>query len=276
MTATTTQPPARSLVRALPPREHPPRASALSASLTFAWRALIKIRHVPEELADVIGIPILFTLMFTYLFGGALSGSTGHYLQFLLPGTLVLAVVLVTVYTGVALNTDIASGTFDRFRSMPIWRPAPIVGGMIGDSGRYLLASALVIGLGLLMGYRPDGGIEGVLAAVGLVLVFASGLSWIWTALGLIMRSPRAIMSIGLTVLFPVTFASNVFVEPGTMPSWLKWLVDANPISHLVSAERGLMNGTPATDQIIYVLIASSILCAVFAPLTMWLYRNKT
>jgi ABC-2 type transport system permease protein len=231
---------------------------------------------VPEELADVIGIPILFTLMFTYLFGGALSGSTGHYLQFLLPGTLVLAVVLVTVYTGVALNTDIASGTFDRFRSMPIWRPAPIVGGMIGDSGRYLLASALVIGLGLLMGYRPDGGIEGVLAAVGLVLVFASGLSWIWTALGLIMRSPRAIMSIGLTVLFPVTFASNVFVEPGTMPSWLKWLVDANPISHLVSAERGLMNGTPATDQIIYVLIASSILCAVFAPLTMWLYRNKT
>jgi ABC-2 type transport system permease protein len=262
-------------VRALPPREHPPRASALSASLTFAWRALIKLRHVPEELADVIGIPILFTLMFTYLFGGALSGSTGQYLQFLLPGTLVLAVVLVTIYTGVTLNADIASGTFDRFRSMRIWRPAPIIGGMIGDSGRYLLASALVIGLGVLMGYSPDGGIDGVLAAVGLVLLFAFGLGWIWTALGLIMRSPRAIMSIGLTVLFPVTFASNVFVEPDTMPSWLKWLVDANPISHLVSAERGLMNGTAAADQIIYVVIASIVLTAIFAPLTMWLYRNN-
>jgi ABC-2 type transport system permease protein len=258
-----------------PPNERPPLPRAMSASLTFGWRAMLKLKHVPEELADVVGIPILFTLMFTYLFGGALAGSTGHYLQFLLPGTLVLAVVLVTIYTGVTLNTDLATGAFDRFRSMPIWRPAPIIGGLIGDTGRYLLASTLVIGLGLIMGYRPHGGAGGVLAAVGLILVFAFGMGWIWTALGLVMRSPRAIMSIGLTVLFPITFASNVFVAPATMPSWLHSFVNVNPISHLVTAERGLMDGTATAGQIIWVLAASVVLTAVFAPLTMRLYRNK-
>lgn len=250
-------------------------ASAVSASMTFAWRAVLKIKHVPEELGDVIGIPILFTLMFTYLFGGALAGSTGHYLQFLLPGTLVLAVILVTVYSGVALNTDLSTGAFDRFRSMPIWRPAPIIGGLIGDTGRYLLASTLVIGLGLLMGYNPAGGLGGTLAAVALVLTFAFGMGWIWTSLGLLMRSPRAIMSIGLTVLFPLTFVSNVFVDPATIPPWLHSFVDLNPISHLVTAERGLMNGTATAGQIIWVLAASAVLTAVFAPLTMRLYRNK-
>jgi daunorubicin/doxorubicin transport system permease protein len=250
-------------------------ASPLSASLTFAWRAMLKLKHVPEELGDVIGIPIVFTLMFTYLFGGALAGSTHRYLQFLLPGTLVLAVVLVTVYTGVTLNTDLSTGAFDRFRSMPIWRPAPLLGGLIGDTGRYLLASTLVIGLGLLMGFRPQGGVSGTIAAVALVLVFAFGMGWIWSAVGLLMRSPRAIMSIGLIILFPLTFASNVFVEPTTMPSWLHTFVDLNPISHLVSAERGLLNGTAETVQIVWVLVASAALTAVFAPLTMHLYRNR-
>jgi len=250
-------------------------ASPSSASLTFAWRALLKLRHVPEELGDAIGIPIIFTLMFTYLFGGALAGSTHRYLQFLLPGTLVLAVVLVTIYTGVTLNTDLSTGAFDRFRAMPIWRPAPIVGGLIGDTGRYLLASAVVIGLGLLMGFRPQGGVSGTIAAIALVLAFAFGMGWIWTAVGLTVRSPRAIMSIGLIILFPLTFASNVFVEPTTMPSWLHTFVDVNPISHLVSAERGLLNGTANTGQIAWVLGASVALTTVFAPLTMKLYHNR-
>jgi ABC-2 type transport system permease protein len=250
-------------------------STPLSASLTFAWRAMLKLKHVPEELADVIGIPILFTLMFTYLFGGALAGSTAEYLQYLLPGTLVLAVVLVTIYSGVSLNTDFATGAFDRFRSMPIWRPAPIIGGLIGDSGRYGVASALVIGLGLLMGYRPGGGVGGVVAAVVLVLVFAFAMGWLWTTVGLVMRSPRAIMSIGLTVLFPLTFVSNIFVAPATMPSWLQSFVDINPISHLVTAERGLMNGNATAGEIVWVLVASAALTAVFAPLSMRLYRNK-
>lgn len=254
----------------------PPRPSALSASLTFGWRALLKIKYVPEQLLDVIAIPIIFTLMFTYLFGGALAGSTSEYLQFLLPGTLVMTVVLVTMYAGVGLNTDITTGVFDRFRSMSIWRPAPIVGALLGDVGRYLLASTLVILLGLVLGFRPSGGVIGVLLTVALVLVFAFSLSWIWTVLGLIMRTPSAVMSVGTVVLFPLTLASNVFVNPQTMPGWLQAFVGINPVAHLVTAARSLMmHGTVTAEQIGWVLLTSAALTAIFAPLTMLLYRNK-
>jgi ABC-2 type transport system permease protein len=269
---TTTWQPADGRILASAPRPAP--AGALAASLTFAWRSLLKIKHVPEQLGDVIGIPMLFTLLFTYLFGGALAGSTGHYLQFLLPGTLALAVVFVTVYSGVTLNRDLATGAFDRFRSMPVWRPAPIVGGLIGDAGRYLLASGLVIGLGLAMGYRAHGGPAGVLAALALVLVFALALSWVWTTLGLLLRTPNAVMSIGFVILFPLTFMSNVFVDPHTMPRWLRALADINPMSHLATAARGLMAGHPGGTQLAWVLGAAAILTAVFAPLTVVLYRR--
>lgn len=213
--------------------------------------------------------------MFTYLFGGALAGSTREYLRFLLPGSLVMAVVLVTVYSGVTLNTDITKGVFDRFRSLPIWRPAPVVGALIGDTGRYLLASTLVIGLGLVLGFRPGGGIGGVLAAVALVLAFAFGLSWVWTVLGLVLRTPSSVSSVSLLVLFPLTLASNVFADPRTMPGWLQAFIGVNPVSHVVTAVRGLMYGTATAGQVGWVLLASAALTAVFAPLTVRLYRNK-
>jgi len=250
-------------------------AGPTAASLAFAWRSLLKIKHVPEQLGDVIGIPILFTLLFTYLFGGAVSGSTHDYLQFLLPGTLALAVVFVTVYSGVTLNRDLTTGAFDRFRSMPIWRPAPIVGALIGDLGRYLLAAGLVVGLGFLMGYRAHGGVLGVLAAVGLVTVFASALSWAWTSLGLVLRTPTAVMNLGFVILFPVTFLSNVFVDPATMPGWLRHLADANPISHLVTATRALMDGTATGSQVLGVVAMTAAIMLVFAPLTVVLYQRR-
>jgi ABC-2 type transport system ATP-binding protein len=259
---------------ALSARGRPPRASALSASLAFAWRALLKIKHLPEQLIDVISIPIIFTLGFTYLFGGALAGSTRTYLQFLLPGSLVMTVVLVTTYSGVTLNTDITKGVSDRFRSLPIWRPAPIVGPLIGDTGRYLLASTLVIGLGLALGFRPHGGAAGVTAAVALLLGFAFAVSWIWTTLGLVLRTPSAVSNLSLLVLFPLTLASNVFADPATMPGWLQAFIDVNPISHLVTATRGLMAGTATAGQVGWVLAASAALTAIFAPLTMHLYRG--
>jgi ABC-2 type transport system permease protein len=263
------------LLAALPARARPRRPSALSASRTFGWRALLKLRHVPEQLTDVIGIPVIFTLGFTYLFGGALAGSTRAYLQFLLPGTLVMTVVLVTTFSGVTLNTDLTTGVFDRFRSLPIWRPAPIVGALLGDTGRYLLASTLVIALGLALGYRPDGGVVGAGAAVALVLGFAFGLSWVWTALGLILRAPTAVNNLSLIVLFPLTLASNIFVDPQTMPGWLQAFIDVNPITHVVTAARGLLAGTATAGQVGWVLAASALLTAVFAPLTMRLYRNR-
>jgi ABC-2 type transport system permease protein len=253
----------------------PVPAGPLSASLVFGWRSLLKIKHVPEQLGDVLGIPILFTLMFTYLFGGALAGSPGDYLQFLLPGTLVLAVVFVTVYTGITLNRDLATGAFDRFRSLPVWRPAPIVGALIGDTGRYLLAASLVIILGLIMGYDAGGGPLGVVAAVVIVIVFAVSLSWAWTALGLVLRTPNAVMSVGFVLLFPITFLSNVFVDPDTMPAGLRAFAEVNPISHLVTAARGLMDGNATAGEVLWVLAASALLTAVFAPLTTWLYRRR-
>jgi daunorubicin/doxorubicin transport system permease protein len=252
--------------------DRPARAGALSASRTFAWRGLLKIKHVPEQLGDVIGIPILFTVMFTYLFGGALAPSTGAYLQYLLPGTMVMAVSLVTVYAGVTLNTDVSTGAFDRFRSMPIWPPAPVVGGLIGDVGRYLLASSLVIALGMAMGFRPAGGAAGVASAVALVLVFALSLSWLWTTLGLLLRTPNSVQIAGILVLLPLTFASNVFVSPRTMPGWLRTVVDLNPVSHLATAARSLMAGTFPPGQVLWVVAASAALTVVFAPLTLHLY----
>jgi ABC-2 type transport system permease protein len=253
----------------------PSRPSALAASRTFAWRAMLKLKHVPEQLTDVIGLPVIFTLGFTYLFGGALAGSTRAYLQFLLPGTLVMTVVLVTTFSGVTLNTDITTGVFDRFRSLPIWRPAPIVGALLGDTGRYLLAATIVIALGLALGYRPEGGIVGVLAAVALVLGFAFGLSWVWTTLGLVLRTPTAVNNLSLLVLFPLTLASNIFVDPQTMPGWLQAFIDVNPITRLVTATRGLLAGTATAGQVGWVLAATAVVTAVFAPLTMQLYRNR-
>ena len=276
-TPTTPTQPVReeSLHSVLSARTRPSRPSALSASLTFGWRALLKIKHVPEQLFDVTAFPIMFTLIFTYLFGGALAGSTNEYLHYLLPGILVQTVVFITIYTGLGLNTDITKGVFDRFRSLPIWRPAALVGALLGDAARYTMASTMVIVLGLVLGFRPDGGVLGMLLSVALLLVFSFGLSWIWTALGLVLRTPNSVMGVSMMALFPLTFASNIFVDPRTMPSWLEAIVGANPITHLATAVRGLMHGTATAGQIGWVLLTSGILVAVFAPLTMYQYSNK-
>jgi len=276
-TPTTSAQPVReeALRLTLAERSRPPRPSALSASLTFGWRALLKIKHVPEQLFDVTAFPIMFTLMFTYLFGGALAGSTGEYLQFLLPGILVQTVVFITIYTGFTLNTDITKGVFDRFRSLPIWRPSVLVGALLGDAARYTMASTMVIVLGLVLGFRPSGGVTGVLLSVALLLVFSFSLSWIWTALGLVLRTPNSVMGVSMMVLFPLTFVSNVFVDPRTMPPWLQSVVGFNPITHLVTAVRGLMAGTVTPGQIGLVLVSCGALVVVFAPITMYLYRNK-
>ncbi|WP_396652962.1 ABC transporter permease [Metabacillus arenae] len=255
--------------------ERPPRPSPLSASLTFGWRALLKIKHVPEQLFDITAFPIIFLLMFTYLFGGALARSTGDYLQFLLPGILVQTVTMITMYTGIDLNKDISKGIFDRFRTLPIWRPAALVGALLVDAVRYTMASTIMIVLGMALGFRPEGGTLGVLLAVVLLLVFCFSLSWIWTTLGLLMRSEKSVMGFTMMVLFPLTFASNVFVDPETMPSWLQAFVEVNPITILVTAVRSSMQGTVTFEQISLVLIVSVVLTVIFAPLTMYFYRNK-
>ena len=264
------------LRKALSSNPRPPRPGVVSTCLTFGWRGMLKIKHVPEQLIDVTLTPVLFTLMFTYLFGGAIAGSTGEYLQFILPGILVMSVLFTTVYSGVALNTDVTKGVVDRFRSLPIWRPSPLVGAVLGDSVRYLVAATVVVALGVILGFRPDAGVGGVLAAILLVVVFSFGLAWVFTTVGLVMRSPNAVMNTGFMALFPLTFLSNAFVEPDTLPSALEAFVDINPISFLITASRGLMEGTASMGDIGIVLGTAALLTAVFAPLTVRLYGQKS
>jgi ABC-2 type transport system permease protein len=266
----------QALHTALSTSPRPPRPSALSATLTFGWRGMLKIKHVPEQLIDVTMTPVLFTLMFTYLYGGAIAGSTGAYLQFILPGILMMSVVFTTVYSGVALNTDLTKGVIDRFRSLPIWRPAPLFGAVLGDSVRYVVAGTVVIVVGAILGYRPDGGWHGVLAAMALVTVFAFALAWVFTTVGLVLRSPNAVLNGGFMALFPLTFLSNAFVPPETLPNWLEAFVDVNPVSQVVTAARGLMDGTSSAEDILLVLGIAAVITAIFAPLTTRLYRRKT
>ena len=202
---------------------------------------MLKIKHVPMQLFDVTAFPIMFVLLYTYLFGGALAGSPSEYLQELLPGILVMTVSMITMYTGMALNTDISKGVFDRFRSLPIWRPAVLVGMLLAD------AVALHDGVG-----RRDrrsasrsGSVPTVACSVScwrsrLLLVFSFSLSWVWTSIGLSVQTPETVMQLSMTVLFPLTFASNVFVDPATMPGWVQAFVKVNPITHLTTAARGL------------------------------------
>lgn len=264
-----------SLQTVLSDRTRPARCNPVTASIVFSWRALLKIKHVPEQMFDVTLFPVMFTLMFTYLFGGALAGSIGEYLQFLLPGILVQSVVFITVYTGFGLNTDISKGVFDRFRSLPVWQPSVIVGALLGDTVRYSIASIITITLGLILGFRPEGGIAGLLAGVALLLIFSFSISWIWTLLGLILRTPNSVMGVSMMILFPLTFASNIFVDPATMPGWLQAFVGVNPVTLVVTAVRDMMHGQYSFEQIIPVLLSSAGFVVVFAPATMFLYHRK-
>jgi ABC-2 type transport system permease protein len=253
----------------------PARAGALSTVLAFGWRGMLKIKHVPEQLIDVTLTPVLIVFLFTYMFGGAIAGSTGDYLQFLLPGMLVMSLLFSTVYSGVALNTDATKGVVDRFRSLPIPRSSPLIGAVLGDSVRYLVGASVIVGLGMALGYRPEAGFVGILMAVALVVVFAFGLSWSFATVGLLMRAPNAVSNVGTMALFPLVFLSNVFVAPETLPGWLEAFVNVSPISHLATSARALMDGTVAGLELAVSLGTAALLTAVFAPLTTYLYHRK-
>ncbi len=260
--------------KALALRERPAPPSPISQALAFGWRGMLKVKHVPEQLLDVTITPVMFVLMFTYLFGGAIAGSTSEYLDYLLPGVLVMSVIFTTVYSGIALNTDKTRGVIDRFRSLPIWRPAPLLGSLLGDSVRYLVAGTVIIVLGVILGFRPENGVPGTLAALALTVTFAFGLSWVFTTLGMLMRTPNAVMNAGFMAVFPLTFLSNVYVDPSTLPSALEAFVNVNPITILVDACRGLMQGGLDEKDVFISLGVAAALTAVFAPLTNRLYHR--
>jgi ABC-2 type transport system permease protein len=253
----------------------PPRPSACSNALAFGWRAILKFKHVPEQLFDLVMTPIMFTLLFTFVFGGALAGSPSEYLQFFLPGILVQTVVFNSVYSGMGLSTDLDKGLFDRFRSLPIWPLAPFAGLMVGDVLRHLIAGLIILSIGLILGYRPEAGFVGVVGAFAVLIAIGFGVGWIFIVLGLLIRTPMTVMTIGFTFIFPLVFASNIMVDPGTMPGWLRAFVEVNPVSIMTTALRGLMNGGASFGDVGLALIAPALLTIVLAPVTLWIYLRR-
>ncbi|MGG1312067.1 MULTISPECIES: ABC transporter permease [Cohnella] len=245
-------------------------------SLTMAYRGLLKIRRTPEQLFDVTLQPILFTLMFTYIFGGAISGNVQNYLPIIIPGILVQTVITTSIVTGVQLREDMDKGVFDRFRSLPIARIAPLAGALLADTIRYAIATVLTFAMGYIMGYRPGGGLGSVVIAGVLVMVCSWAISWIFAFFGVIARTASSVQGISMIVLFPLTFLSNAFVPVNTMPEWLQWFVNINPISHLVTAVRDLANTGSMGKDLVISLIGAAVMVAVFAPLTVRAYMRRT
>ena len=247
----------------------------VSNSLTMAYRGLLKIKRTPEQLVDVTVQPILFTVMFTVLFGGAISGDMASYLPLLIPGILVQTVLTTSVVTGVQLREDMDRGVFDRFKSLPIARISPLVGALLADTVRYAIATTITFVVGFLLGYRPQAGLGYVVLASLLVIACAWAMSWIFAFFGVIARSASSVQGISMSILFPLTFLSNAYVPIDTLPTWLQPLVSLNPVSHLISAVRGLADTGTIGIDVVLALAGAAVVVLMFAPLTVRAYMRK-
>ena len=250
-------------------------AETVEQTLSMAWRATKKMRRNPEQFFDVTLQPILFTAMFAYIFGGAITGSVGSYLPLIIPGILAQTALTACMATGVQLREDMDKGVFDRFKSLPMARIAPLAGPMVADLLRYTIAAVFTFGIGLVIGYRPDGGALGVLGAIVLVVISGWSLAWAFTFVGTIARSAQAVQGISMMIMFPLTFLSNAFVPVETLPSALAAFVRVNPVSHVVSAARDLANNGAVTAEVGWALLGCAIVIAIFAPLSVWSYQRK-
>ena len=253
-----------------------PRLAPLRHTLVLSRRSLLKLRRTPEQFFDVTLQPIVFLGMFVYLFGGAVSGSTGAYLQFVLPGLLLQNVLFSTVAIGVNLHDDVEKGVFDRFRSLPVNRSAPLVGAVLAEVVRYASSIAVILATGTIMGFRIHTGPVQALGAVLLTLTFALCICWISVFVGMVARTSGAVQGISFLITFPLTFLASTFVPTNTLPGWLQAFVHVNPINHMIEALRGLLVGGPVAGPVLWSLGWSAGLLAVFAPLAVWAYRRHT
>ena len=244
------------------------------AVLTFTWRSLLKIRHVPEQLLDAVLYPVLFVLMFVYVLGGAISGTPEDYLQFALPGILAQTIIFLTIYTAMTINADIQKGVFDRYRTQPVWRPAHLVGALLADMLRYGIATVLTLLVGFVLGYRAVGGLLGVLAGVGLLFLFCFALSWMWLVVGLKVRTPSAVQGVSVLILFPLTFVSSAYAPPETMPTWLQAFVNINPVTHVVDTLRDFMNNEATLSGVLTLVGMTAVIIAIFAPIALRIYNR--
>lgn len=246
----------------------------ISQTMSMAWRATKKMRRNPEQFFDVTIQPILFTAMFAYVFGGAISGDVASYLPLMIPGILAQTVLTTCMATGTQLREDMDKGVFDRFKSLPIARIAPLAGPMVADLLRYTVAATLTFGMGLILGYRPDGGVFGVTAAIALAIFTGWCLAWAFTWIGTIAKSAQAVQGMSMMILFPLTFLSNAFVPVDTLPDGLAAFVKVNPVSHLVTAARDLANDGQVTSEVGWTVLAGLIVIVIFAPLSVRSYKK--
>lgn len=263
-------------VRRIVDKNHTPiHTSAIKDSMMLGWRSLLKIKHIPEEFIDVIISPAMFTFMFSFILGGALAGSAVDYMKFLVPGILVQTLAFNSVYSGLTINTDISKGIFERFKSMPIWAPAPFIGLFIGDCLRHIIASVFLLIFASLIGFRIEASLIYIAASVALVILFSLSLSWFFMIMGLVMRSLSAILSASWLILMPMVFMSNIYADPSTMPSWLQTFISFNPLSWQVDAVRSLFEGSFNGELILKALTASLLITMALAPIAIMLYRKE-
>ncbi len=266
---TTFVPAARTVQASVPIRD------ALTQIWTLAWRALIKMRRNPEQLVDVTAMPVLFTVMFGFMFAGAIAGSQASYLPILIPGIIAMTTITASVAAGVQLREDMDKGVFDRFRSLPIARIAPLAGPMMADLARYAIAAGVTLTVGALMGYRPGGGVPGVAAGMALAVVTGWSLAWIFMWIGTITKTAGAVQGMSMMIMFPLAFLSNAFVPVSTLPGWLQALTSVNPVSHVVSALRDLMNDGTFNAQVGWALLGEATVAAIFIPLAVRSYSRR-
>jgi oleandomycin transport system permease protein len=265
-----------------PPAAAAPTLRTLRHALVLARRNLIKTLRTPEQLIDVTAQPIIFLLLFVYVFGGAIggglhSGGSRHdYLQFLLPGLLAQGIAMGSVALGQNMNADIEKGVFDRFRSLPIARSAPLVGAVLADFFRYLLVCLIFVGFGYVIGFRIGTNPAALLAGIALSVAFALCFCWISVFIGMKARTPGAVQGIMFLLILPLSFGSNAYVPTASMPGWLQSFVKINPISQLVGAVRGLMVDGPVASHVGWTLAWMAGLLLVFVPLAMRAYRRRT
>lgn len=250
-------------------------AAGFRHTMTLAWRSLVQIKHNPMELLDLSVQPIMFLLLFTYVFGGAIAGSTTDYLQFSLPGLVVQNMLFATLTTAIGLSTDINKGVFDRLRSLPIARSAPLAGRIVADTLKQVWAFALFLGLGTVLGFRVQTGPVGVFGALALLLGFALAMSWLSVLIGLVAADPEKVQIMAFSIMMPITFTSNAFVPTKTLPEWLQRWVEVNPVTHLADGVRGLLTGGPVANHVLVSAIWGLAIMVIFIPLSLRAFRAR-
>ncbi|NUT35378.1 MAG: ABC transporter permease [Hamadaea sp.] len=249
--------------------------TGLRNTFTLAWRSLVSIKHNPFEMLDLSIQPIMFLLLFTYTLGGAISGSTSEYLKFALPGILVQNTIFATMNIGILLNTDLTKGVFDRLRSLPIARWAPLAGRILADTVKQAWSVALLLGFGMLLGFRVGTNAWGVVGTFALMLVFCLAVAWVAVLVGVIASEPEKVQIFLFAFVIPLTFTSNIFAPTETMPGWLQSWVKLNPVTILADAVRGMLNGGPVATPAVQSLLWAAAILAVFAPLAIWRFRRR-